>query len=99
MNILKLIAEKKRVIKDSRNKKADAEMFVQLDQIDTLRAEREREEKRHMVKEQLQQEKAQLRKLRHKKFKKVLSGIREGMKEMNQKVEEKQNEGKGIFAK
>ena len=99
MNVLQIVAEKKKALKQAMEDRADSRMFLQMNQIDAIHAERERAEQRALIEEQLRQEKAELRKIKHQKLKNILVGVGEGMKEINQRMDERKNEGKGIFAK
>lgn len=99
MNISRVIAEKKEAFKNYRKGKADEKMFAQMDEIELIRQEREEREKREIIRNELKLEKGELRRLKFGRFREAVQGVSNSMKEMKQRADKRQDEGRGIFSK
>ena len=95
MNIRQLISDKKRAIRE----KQDVRVRAQLNEIEDMKKEREREEYRNAIREKYRQEKAALKRARYQRFKQTLQNLREGMVEMNKKIDERERNGDGVFSR
>ena len=95
MNIRQLISNKKRAIRE----KQDVRVRAQLSEIEDMRKEREREEYRNAIREKYRQERAALKRAKYQRFKQTFQNLRVGMVEMNKKIEERERNGEGIFAR